>query len=173
MPFELVGDRLREIFDAQVLDIGILDRDDGLLHFPYTIERGVRFPDEPIKLVGISKHVIETREPLLVNEDAMGVAAAYGQPGVLQGEPPKSTLWAPLIVGGDATGVVSLQNLDREFAFSESDVRLLTTLATSLSVALENVRLVEEIVPQPKSRQAALGRVVIDDWLAGKRVVKR
>ena len=43
--YELVGDRI-EIFDAQVVDIGILDQEDGLLHFPYTIEKGERFPDE-------------------------------------------------------------------------------------------------------------------------------
>ena len=43
--YDLVGDRLQEIFDAQVVDIGILDREAGLVRFPYTIERGVRFPD--------------------------------------------------------------------------------------------------------------------------------
>ena len=46
--YDLVGDRLREIFDAQVARHRHLDRETGLIHFPYTIERGVRFPDEPI-----------------------------------------------------------------------------------------------------------------------------
>ena len=43
-----------------------------------------------------------------------------------------------------ANGVVSLQNLDREHAFSQSDLDLLTTLAASLSVALDNARLIDE-----------------------------
>ena len=38
--YDLVGDRIQEIFDAQVVDIGILDPESGLIHFPYTIERG-------------------------------------------------------------------------------------------------------------------------------------
>ena len=37
-----------------------------------------------------------------------------------------------------------MQNLDRENAFSESDVRLLETLANAMSVALENARLFDE-----------------------------
>src|SRR5439155_15921164 len=43
--YDVVGDKIRDIFDAQVVDIGIYDEPAGLLHFPYTIERGVRYPD--------------------------------------------------------------------------------------------------------------------------------
>ena len=50
----------------------------------------------------------------------------------------------PLIAGDEVTGVISLQNLDREHAFTEADVRLLQTLANSMSVALENARLFAE-----------------------------
>src|SRR5262249_61082181 len=43
-----------------------------------------------------------------------------------------------------ATGVTLLQNIDREHAFDEDDRRLLATLAGSVTVALENARLVQE-----------------------------
>ena len=62
--YDVVGDKLQEVFDAQVVDIGIYEPSSGLIRFPYTIERGVRFPDEPISLIGFRKHVMETREPL-------------------------------------------------------------------------------------------------------------
>jgi GAF domain-containing protein/DNA-binding response OmpR family regulator len=142
--YDLVGDRLQEIFDAQVVDIGVLDAAAGLIRFPYSIERGVRFPDEPIEVIGFRRHVIETREPFLADENLDELTDRFDQPRVIQGEPPKSSLFVPLLVGGKATGVISLQNLDREHAFSDADVRLLTTLAGSLSVALENARLFEE-----------------------------
>src|SRR4051812_26020974 len=64
---DLVGDRLGELFDAQVFDIAILDSDAGVFHFPYTIERGVRFPDQSTPYRGIRKHVMETRGPLRIN----------------------------------------------------------------------------------------------------------
>ncbi len=142
--YDLVGDRLQEIFDAQVVDIGVLDEVAGLIRFPYSIERGIRFPDEPIEVIGFRRHVLETREPYLADENLDEQSERFGQPRVLQGEPPKSSLFVPLLVGGKATGVISLQNLDREHAFSHADVRLLTTLAGSLSIALENARLFEE-----------------------------
>ena len=142
--YDLVGDKIQEIFDAQVVDIGIADRGAEVFNFPYTIERGVRFADEAMPMIGFRKHVVETRQPLLVNERAAALAQEYGQPGVLSGEPARSALFAPLIIGDEARGVISLQNLDRDHAFSESDVRLLTTLAGSLSVALENARLFDE-----------------------------
>ena len=142
--YEVIGDRLLDVFDAQVVDISIYDRDAGLMRFPYSIERGVRFPDVPIPLMGYRRHVIETREPLIVSSDADAAAERYGQPAALRGERPKSLVFAPLVLGGVAKGVISLQNLDREDAFGEAEVRLLTTLAASLSVALENARLIEE-----------------------------
>ena len=71
-------------------------------------------------------------------------ASTAGQTAVVQGEPPKSVLFVPLIVGGELTGVDLAPELDREDAFSDADVRLLSTLASSLSVALENARLFDE-----------------------------
>ncbi|MEO8424263.1 MAG: GAF domain-containing protein [Actinomycetota bacterium] len=143
--YDLVGDRIQEIFDAQVVDIGILDADSGLIHFPYTIERGVRFPDDPIEVLGFRRIALETREPYVINEDIEAIAEQVGQPYVLSGEPTMSCVFVPLVVGDRGIGVISLQNLDREHAFSDADVRLLSTLAGSLSVALENARLFEEI----------------------------
>ena len=143
--YDLVGDKIRDIFDAQVVDIGIVDRDTNLIHYPYTIERGQRLPDEPVPAdVGLRAEVLRKREPILVNRDIFNFAAQRGWEWSIQGEPPRSALWVPLVVGDEARGVISLQNLDREDAFSESDVRLLSTLAASLSVALENARLFDE-----------------------------
>ena len=32
--YDLVGDKIQEIFDAQVVDIAVYDPSDGLIHFP-------------------------------------------------------------------------------------------------------------------------------------------
>jgi PAS domain S-box-containing protein len=163
--YDVVGDKIQEVFDAQVVDIGIYDETSGLLHFPYTIERGVRYPDEPMGLIGFRKHVIQTLEPLLIAEDVLAETERYGNPAVLTGEPAKTLMFVPLIVGGRATGVISLQNVDREHAFDDGDKRLLTTLAGGLSVALENARLVHET----RQRNAELALInSVQSALAGE-----
>ena len=160
--YDLVGDKIQEIFDAQVVDIGIFDAGDGLIHFPYTIERGMRFEDEPLPWIGLRKKVLDSKAPLVINRDAVGAAVESGQRGAIQGEPAKSSLFVPLFSGGEVSGVISLQNLDHEDAFSEGDVRLLSTLAASLGVALENVRLFDEtkrLLAESTARAAELAIV--------------
>ena len=142
--YDLVGDKIHAIFDTQVVDIGVFDQETGLFHFPYTIERGVRFPDQPMELIGFRKQVLGTGRSLMINEDLQTRAHELGQEGAIQGELAMSAIYAPLLSAGRANGVVSLQNLDREHAFSQADMDLLTTLAASLSVALDNARLIDE-----------------------------
>jgi len=157
--YDLVGDKIRDIFDAQVVDIGLFNRDNNILNFPYTIERGIRFPDEPMQLIGFRKYVIETKLPLLIENNNEEVSRKYGNPLAIQGEAAKSILYVPMLVNGEARGVISLQNLDHENAFSESDVSLLTTLANAMSVALENARLFDEtnrLLKETEQRTAEL-----------------
>jgi signal transduction histidine kinase/DNA-binding response OmpR family regulator/HPt (histidine-containing phosphotransfer) domain-containing protein len=152
--YDLVGDKIRDIFDAQVVDIAVYDDEKQLLQFPYSIEKGVHYPDEPMKVFGFRRHVMETKQSLLINSDVAGEAARYDNP-VVSGEMPRSVLYAPLLVRDMARGVISLQNIDREHAFTDSDEELLNTLSASLSLALENARLIDEA----QRRVAELGTV--------------
>ena len=143
--YDLVGDKLQEVFDAQVVSVSIYDESSGLLHFPVrdrarrAAPRRARSP-----LIGFRKHVMETAEPLMLEEINTGGDRALRQPsradrggaqvGALRASGPWRTRHRRR----------SLQNVDRTHAFGEDDQRLLTTLASSLSVALHNARLVHE-----------------------------
>ena len=145
--YDIVGDKIQEIFDAQVVDIGIFDFDAGLDALPVHHRAGrPLLPDEPVPIAGrpSTRQLLETKAPVLIN-DVPAWERRRGEPMPVDvGEPPLSVLYAPLVSGDEVRGRISLQNIDRTNAFSESDVRLLTTLAGSLSVALENARLVHE-----------------------------
>jgi GAF domain-containing protein len=142
--YELMGKRLCELFNTQTVMIRTFDQEAATETWRYAIERGERLYSNPRPLIWANKELIKTKKYILINENYLEVSRSHGGSGVTKGLPPKSALFVPLIVGDIVRGSVSLQNVEIENAFSESDVRLLTTLANSMSVALENARLFEE-----------------------------
>jgi GAF domain-containing protein len=157
--YELVGEKIREIFNAQVIDIVTYDKLNNQISDCYAYEKGDRTLLGPRALQGFRKFVIETMKPLMLNKDVEKEMIKYGNV-VAIGEIPKSNIFVPMIVGDEVTGVISLQNLDKENAFTDSDIRLLTTLANSMSIALENARLFDEtnkLLEKTKQQAIELG----------------
>jgi len=143
--YDLVGDKFRDIFDAQVVMISTYDRQSNSIEHRYAIERGARvYSPGTHPPGGFRSKIIHTREPLLVNTNVAEEAGRLGQPTLPGTTTPKSWLGVPMLVGAEVTGILSVQNVDQENAFDESDVHLLQTFAASMSIALENARLYEQ-----------------------------
>src|SRR6476620_10188487 len=158
--YDLVGNRIRELFDAQVVGIATFDHKAETEQIHYLIEKGERYYPAPRPLNILRKHLIATREKILINKNFDDVAATFGMKKVPGTEQPKSALYVPLVIGERVTGYISLQNVDKENAFSDSDVRLLETLANSMGVALENARLFDEttrLLKETEQQKAELG----------------
>ena len=156
--YELVGEKFREIFDAQVIDIVTYDAQANQIEDRYAYEKGDRTVLGPRQVKGFRKHVIQTKQLLLHNENVEKATVDFDNP-VLIGEMPKSQVYVPMIAGGEVKGIISLQNVDHEHAFSDSDVKLLTTLSNSMSVALESARLFDEttrLLKETEQRTAEL-----------------
>ena len=141
--YDAVGDKIREIFDAQGVFIGTLDHESRLGIFNYFYEMGERFHPGPVPFSGMMEHIAKTGEMVVINANMAEESETYGL-HIPAGIAPKSGVWMPIKSGGRTQGIVSLQNLDREHAFSDSDIRLLQTLANAMSVSLENARLFDE-----------------------------
>ena len=153
--YDLVGDEIRDVFKAQVVMISTYDRETDTIEHRYAIERGQRvyapgrFPNR-----GFRTQIVQTRKAVLVGTHVAEQAACLGQPTLPGTITPKTWLGVPMLVGDQVTGILSLQDIERENAYDDSDVRLLQTLAASMSVALENARLWE----QEKLHRKALER---------------
>ncbi len=145
--YDLVGDKIRDVFDAQVVTINTLDADKQQSILRYGVEKGKRFSADPYPLSEGHDRFIRSRQTVFLNENWEISMRELGFPiRIVPGtQMPKSTIIVPLIADQEVKGSVSLQNVDRENAFSESDVHLLQTLANSMSVALENARLFDEV----------------------------
>jgi signal transduction histidine kinase len=143
--YELVGNTFDNFFNAQVVVISTYDAQTNTVEHRYAIERGRRIPWPGAHPPGgFRDQIIHTRKPFLVNTNVGDIAARLNQP-ILQGtDTPRSWLGVPIMTGDAVTGILSVQNLDRENAFDESDIRLLQTFASSMSIALENARLYKQ-----------------------------
>src|SRR4029078_3724294 len=95
---------------------------------------------------GFTAQVINTRQPLLINQDVLQRANELGARLIGDADAEWSTysyLGVPILQGEEARGVIALYG-ETENAFADSDVRLLQTLANNMSGALENARFVHE-----------------------------
>jgi len=149
--YDLVGDKIRPIFDAQCLLISSYDSVNDLTQFRYWIENGQLFYPEPAKPGAITREMQQTLRPVLVR--TLAEFERYGTRAIAGTAEAKSGIYVPLIVGGGFRGVISLQNVERENAFGEAEVRLITTLANSMSVALENARLFAETQQRAREQE--------------------
>ncbi len=144
---DLVGDRINTIFAAENTSISLYDQDARVSHILYSLTQGIRDPDHSMPLgPGLTSWVIETRQPLLIGtiQEAEAKGAVIMQVGREEDESPiESNLFVPLLARDQVIGVVKVGRSEKNF-YTENDLRLLQTLAASLSVALENARLFDE-----------------------------
>ena len=168
--YTLVGDRVRDLFDAQTVVIRTYDHKNKLEIYPYVIEKGKRLVINPRPFDDFAHHLINLRKPELVNNKFEEYIIQFSNEANLEGEIPKSALFVPMILGDEAIGNLSLQNVDHENAFSDSDVSLISTLSNSMSVALENARLFDEtnrLLKETEQRTAELAVInSVQDGLA-------
>jgi len=154
---DLVGDKLREVLKVQDIGIQWFDVPNDQLLFLYAYEHGKRLTLAPTKLPDASKRFIRTREAEVYGTAAAQIAAGLGAvPGTDQS---LSNIVVPIIGSDQVLGIVAMEDYEREGAYGDAELRLLQTVAGSLGVALENVRLFNE-TQQALSRQTATADIL-------------
>src|SRR5215207_1108477 len=159
---DLVGDKLREVFATPNLNITWYDERVNLLHYLYVYEQSKRIvvDPQPPRAGGIFETLAKTRQPIVLNtvEDLAKLNATIPWPGTAA---TKSSIEVPIISNDRVLGGISIDNFERENAFGESEVRLLTTIAASLGTALENARLFDETQRLFKAEQERVAELQI------------
>ncbi|HEV2686561.1 MAG TPA: GAF domain-containing protein, partial [Actinomycetota bacterium] len=153
---DLVGDKLREVLKTDEIGIRWLDHDNRVARYLYEYEHGVRLNVPPTTYDEERwERVCTRREPRIINTaaDAVGIGQIPGT------DPSKSSVAVPIIGTDRVLGSIVVEDYEHEHAFSASDVRLLTTVASSMGVALENARLFDEtqrLLKETEQRNAEL-----------------
>ena len=157
---ELVGERMRSTFAADIVYVALLDASANRVEFPYHFELGKRSVQPAIGLgAGLTGRIMESRRPLLLNS-----VAEIAQTSAMLGTPCQSYLGVPIMLGDEAIGVISVQDTDVEGRFAPADVQLLLTLAANVGVAIGNARLYREA--EAARRQAEQANTAKSRFLA-------
>ena len=168
---DLAGDRLRQVFNVPDLFINWFEEKTKQIIFLYAYEHGKRLniAPAPLRPDTIIAQVIRTRRPVVWNTMEEGDKIASVIPGT---DPSKSGVSLPMISGDRVLGVIQLENYEREHAFGEAEIRLLTTVTASLGAALENARLFDEtqrLLKETEQRAAELAIInSVQEALASK-----
>ncbi|MBN1933453.1 MAG: GAF domain-containing protein, partial [Anaerolineae bacterium] len=95
---------------------------------------------------GRTEAILCDRTPIL-NRTRAESQAWYGQPGRQEfiGQTFASWLGVPMIVGDRVVGVIATYHAEKENLFNEEGLRVLSLLAGPAAIALENVRLVQQL----------------------------
>ena len=135
----LIGDKLRDIFAADIVYLALLNHQTGLISFPYRY--GVDFTT--LKLgEGLISKIIASGEPLLINRDIKKHRQEIGAPSMGTGS--LSYLSVPIKTGQKSIGALSVQSTKQEDYFDQASLDLLTTIAANAGAAIENARLYTE-----------------------------
>jgi GAF domain-containing protein/CheY-like chemotaxis protein len=156
---ELAGERLREVFDADNLAIFRWESMGGRALPAYVVQDGrrVELPPFQPRPDGPMMRALASRRPLVANR--LADMPALGLHPVDGDKPCLSRAVVPVYAGDALVGAISLESHEREGAYGEAELRLLTTIASSLGVALENARLFDE-TKAALERQTATAEVL-------------
>jgi len=151
---EVIYQQTSRIVDTSNFQLGLFDANDYLIRVWF--KEGERLPPRHFDgkaNEGIIGWVRRTGSALLVRDFAAEWDTLPARPSDYTHKPAVSAVFAPLISGGTALGVIAVQS-DRPNAFSDEDLRLLTLLANQASAAIRNAQTFE--AAQERARQLRL-----------------
>ncbi len=145
---EAIFNQVRRVLPSDIFFVGLFDTERQTVAYPFLYEDGQLTEEgpQPINPHSNVYQILQTGEPILkmlTREERERILAE--QPDLLIGDTnihkvPASVLYVPLQRGQRVVGAMSIQSYKKD-AYTESDLVLLSGIASHASVALENARL--------------------------------
>ena len=159
--YDAVGDKLKEVFPDQIIGIRVHEPAADLLHIVYAWINGQRVHLESMPPSGFGLQVLRSGRTLVLDDMTPEVLARFNSSGNMAPHVVRQVsaqMMVPLRTGTQVRGMLTISN-EQPHAYRDNDVRLLETLAASMSVALENARLFDEtqrLLKETEARNAEL-----------------
>ncbi len=146
------------LFDNNNMYIAQYDEKSQEISFPIFTVKGkhIKLENRPFGN-GLTEYMIKNKGPLLINSD---IEEKFSEMKIEQlGEKSKSLLSVPILLGQKVIGVITLQDYNNENAFDESQIELLTTIASQAAIALENSYLFATLQQELDEKKEAEKRI--------------
>lgn len=133
----VINQEVQKLLDARNFYIALYDAARNETCFELEVENGEYLPKRQAKARNaLIERVVQTGRPLLLKQGSAELTA-FGQ---------ESRCWlgVPILLHDQPIGVISVQSFEREEAYDEGHVEVLTTLAAQAAIALENCRMFVE-----------------------------
>jgi len=159
---EITYKGISRLFVAKNFYIAFYDKENNEVVFPHNVTESV--VDRSITRLplskGITAHMIRTRESILIRDGSDKWMVEHGEVPV--GEPAKSFLGVPMVLGENVLGALAIQDYETPNRYDEHDLRLLNSFASQAAIAIENARLFEQAQrrAQETSALAEVGREI-------------
>lgn len=140
---EKIHQQVGRLTDARNLYVALYDAESDRVSFPLALENNQRQNWASRQAGrGLTEYIIRQRRPLLIKhgQDDLGQLDVE-----LIGTPARSWLGVPMIANEQAIGVIAVQNFERDEAYTQDDLDILSTIAAQAAVAIANARLYEQI----------------------------
>ena len=140
---EIVFREITTVLHTEAFYVALYNESTQELNFRIRSDREGREPPEQRPLgKGMTELVVKSKKPLLIRDlerekELLPLIKLWGT-----GEAPRSCLIVPIMLGDQVVGVVSVQTY-RPNAYDLAEEELLSTIADTVAVAIENARLYE------------------------------
>jgi len=141
---EIVYQQASRVVDPRHFQIGLFDGDDYVIKV--WVRDGERLPEDRFPgaaNAGLIGWVRSSAQGISVGDYLRDWEKLPARPSYDSINPPRSSVFAPLIAGGDVIGVIAVHS-DVPDTFTEESLRLLNVLASQAAGAIRNAQLFEQ-----------------------------
>jgi PAS domain S-box-containing protein len=142
--FRSIHEGIGEVLPARNFYIALLDRESGLVEFPYFVDEYDPPPAPKPLGRGLTEYVLRSRQPLLASPEVFRDLVARGEVELIASD---SVDWlgVPLLVAGEAIGVLAIQTYDPAMRLGLEERDLLVFVSEQVAAAIEAKRVEEAL----------------------------
>lgn len=149
-------EKCRQVLPLDAFYIALYDAETGIIEHPLVYDLGEYLQVPPCHInekSGLSGYVIRTRQTLYI-PDLLQPEIAQQYEILVEGQPARSYLGAPMLIGNQVVGVISIQSYAPN-EYGPEQIRFLETIALQAAIAIENSRLYAQAQKEILDRKLA------------------